>query len=666
MDQQNNQAQADKVVAGLQRDFKIVGSHHVHPWYAWAIVGIVFGMALAIVYVSNRNTEFASTQAATSVTATTTKDFYVQSNSFSMRDLPLTGGSITVAPIGTMPGTAADYDSLQVKQPSAAYKKAALDKEFRKAALQARGVEFISVMRLADKKPVKAETIPAGGGFSFKVPIGIPADLASNITRAQLAFTSTENVTVLINDVAQGGVYERTKGAAAEVRKMWIPQGALRAGSNVVEFRLIRPEVAQREFVLSFILGFTATADSSAQLTFKGADIVSKVQPRALIDWAKREEAAGRLPAVGKYHADRSGPRIMERYYITAPAAPLVIQGFVFEKKNAPVKKAVLGVGYANQTAYGNSFPDLTIAQLLETDPRLAAMTIDNVSVAIVDPATGLRTMLSGSYTVTNTEEKTLTFTLPAPVTVQPVTTLVLEFYGDPRTPLADSDLRDGAVRYALVLQEPFRFTEIALAGSESLKVENNVNVRAADAKPGIPASLSVARNNFFDQVVTYESKPLSTPYYTRTAGDGAAVPVFELSQTYGLSNLGIVPEVFVFGYDVQTEEGAPRLTDFVYRGIRGVEVEPGKLVFDMKSGTPTISAYDPHYNRVIAKAAVGSKPGAKATYRFRMLPDEAVFRVRTEVLGPDARPENVKYVIRNAAGARTVEGIRPIVVSNP
>ncbi len=54
----------DKVVSSLQRDFKIVGTSRIHGWYAWAIVGIVFGMAIGIVYVANRSATFTSSQAA--------------------------------------------------------------------------------------------------------------------------------------------------------------------------------------------------------------------------------------------------------------------------------------------------------------------------------------------------------------------------------------------------------------------------------------------------------------------------------------------------------------------------------------------------------------------------------------------------------------------------
>ena len=53
----------EKVVSDLKKDFRIVGSHRVHSWYAWAIVGIVFGMALGIVYVANRSAQFNASNA---------------------------------------------------------------------------------------------------------------------------------------------------------------------------------------------------------------------------------------------------------------------------------------------------------------------------------------------------------------------------------------------------------------------------------------------------------------------------------------------------------------------------------------------------------------------------------------------------------------------------
>jgi hypothetical protein len=63
MDNQNNGDLAGKVVSDLSKDFKIVGTHRVHSWYAWAIIGIVFGMALGIVYVANRSGRFNAGQA---------------------------------------------------------------------------------------------------------------------------------------------------------------------------------------------------------------------------------------------------------------------------------------------------------------------------------------------------------------------------------------------------------------------------------------------------------------------------------------------------------------------------------------------------------------------------------------------------------------------------
>ncbi len=54
----------EKTVADIKKDFTIVGKQRVHAWYAWAIVGIVFGMALGIVYVANRSAQFSASQAA--------------------------------------------------------------------------------------------------------------------------------------------------------------------------------------------------------------------------------------------------------------------------------------------------------------------------------------------------------------------------------------------------------------------------------------------------------------------------------------------------------------------------------------------------------------------------------------------------------------------------
>src|SRR6185436_15261990 len=59
----NNQNLGDKVVSDIQKDFTIVGKTRVHSWYAWAIVGIVFGMAMAIVYVANRSGQFSASHA---------------------------------------------------------------------------------------------------------------------------------------------------------------------------------------------------------------------------------------------------------------------------------------------------------------------------------------------------------------------------------------------------------------------------------------------------------------------------------------------------------------------------------------------------------------------------------------------------------------------------
>ena len=54
---------AEQVVGNIQKDFKIVGTGRVHSWYAWAIVGIVFGMALGVIYVANRSGQFSTSEA---------------------------------------------------------------------------------------------------------------------------------------------------------------------------------------------------------------------------------------------------------------------------------------------------------------------------------------------------------------------------------------------------------------------------------------------------------------------------------------------------------------------------------------------------------------------------------------------------------------------------
>jgi hypothetical protein len=52
-----------KVLNDLQKDFKVVGKTRIHGWYAWAIVGIVAGMLIAMVYVANRSGQFSSSNA---------------------------------------------------------------------------------------------------------------------------------------------------------------------------------------------------------------------------------------------------------------------------------------------------------------------------------------------------------------------------------------------------------------------------------------------------------------------------------------------------------------------------------------------------------------------------------------------------------------------------
>lgn len=63
----NNQNPADKVVADIKNDFVAVGKHHVHGWYAWAIVGIVAGMLGGLLYVANWQGKFTPSNAGSPV-----------------------------------------------------------------------------------------------------------------------------------------------------------------------------------------------------------------------------------------------------------------------------------------------------------------------------------------------------------------------------------------------------------------------------------------------------------------------------------------------------------------------------------------------------------------------------------------------------------------------
>lgn len=59
-----DQNPADKVVSDIRHDFIAVGKHHVHGWYAWAIVGIVAGMLGGLLYVANWQGQFDASKAA--------------------------------------------------------------------------------------------------------------------------------------------------------------------------------------------------------------------------------------------------------------------------------------------------------------------------------------------------------------------------------------------------------------------------------------------------------------------------------------------------------------------------------------------------------------------------------------------------------------------------
>lgn len=59
-----DQPLGDKVMKDIKSDFVVQGTHRVHNWYAFAIIGIVFGLAVGIIYVANRNAKFDASKAA--------------------------------------------------------------------------------------------------------------------------------------------------------------------------------------------------------------------------------------------------------------------------------------------------------------------------------------------------------------------------------------------------------------------------------------------------------------------------------------------------------------------------------------------------------------------------------------------------------------------------
>ncbi len=62
-DDQKPSGMAEKVVGDISKDFKVVGNSHVHGWYAWGIIGVMFGMALMVAYVSNGTGRFTPSSA---------------------------------------------------------------------------------------------------------------------------------------------------------------------------------------------------------------------------------------------------------------------------------------------------------------------------------------------------------------------------------------------------------------------------------------------------------------------------------------------------------------------------------------------------------------------------------------------------------------------------
>lgn len=55
---------ADKVVKDISKDFMVRGNHRIHHWYAYAIIGVVLGMAGVMLYIANQNGQFEASQAA--------------------------------------------------------------------------------------------------------------------------------------------------------------------------------------------------------------------------------------------------------------------------------------------------------------------------------------------------------------------------------------------------------------------------------------------------------------------------------------------------------------------------------------------------------------------------------------------------------------------------
>jgi hypothetical protein len=99
MDQNKVGGLADAVVGDIKKEFMIVGKHRVHSWYAWAIVGIVFGMALGIVYVANRTSRFESSSASQYAPGTAMVDLPAPIGSFEMGSDGNERYSISVIPL---------------------------------------------------------------------------------------------------------------------------------------------------------------------------------------------------------------------------------------------------------------------------------------------------------------------------------------------------------------------------------------------------------------------------------------------------------------------------------------------------------------------------------------------------------------------------------------
>ncbi len=82
---ENNQKQSDPInelaqntLSSLKKDYITIGKSRVRPWHAWAAMGILAGVVLALAFISNKSGEFSASEAArrTPATAVCSDTFY--------------------------------------------------------------------------------------------------------------------------------------------------------------------------------------------------------------------------------------------------------------------------------------------------------------------------------------------------------------------------------------------------------------------------------------------------------------------------------------------------------------------------------------------------------------------------------------------------------------